>query len=132
MTEPLLVETDVLVDTDILIDALRGFPQALGFIKSNQPQLRLSAITVTELYTGIRDPELEQVRDLLGIFSIIPIESDIARRAGLIRRQYLRSHNLGLADALIAATAQEAGIPLATLNRKHFPMMQVVTPYTKP
>jgi len=52
--------------------------------------------------------------------------------AGLWRRQYGRSHGTGLADALIAASVHAAGASLATLNRRHFPMLaNALAPYTK-
>jgi predicted nucleic acid-binding protein len=36
----------------------------------------------------------------------------------------------GLADALIAASAEAAGATLVTLNRRHFPMLaEVLAPY---
>jgi predicted nucleic acid-binding protein len=39
---------------------------------------------------------------------------------------------VGLADALIAATSTQRQVPLVTLNRKHFPMLQdVIVPYDK-
>jgi predicted nucleic acid-binding protein len=43
------------------------------------------------------------------------------------------SHGCGLADCLVAATAQLHGLTLATLNSKHLPMLQDVrVPYQKP
>ena len=54
-------------------------------------------------------------------------------QAGLWRRHYSRSHGTDLADALIAASVEEAGATLATLNRRHFPMLaHVLVPYAKP
>ncbi|MFN5219653.1 MAG: hypothetical protein ACK5FE_01870 [Cyanobacteriota bacterium] len=42
------------------------------------------------------------------------------------------SHGTGLADALIAASAEAAGATLVTLNRRHFPMLaDVLVPYAK-
>ena len=53
-------------------------------------------------------------------------------KAGLYRRDYSKNHNVGLADALIAATAMRRQVPLVTLNQKHFPMLQdVIVPYHK-
>jgi predicted nucleic acid-binding protein len=44
----------------------------------------------------------------------------------------MKSHNVGLADALIAATAESRQAALVTLNIKHFPMLaNVVVPYQK-
>jgi predicted nucleic acid-binding protein len=56
----------------------------------------------------------------------------IAVTGGLFRRTFLKSHNIGIADAVIAATAEtERGI-VVTLNRKHFPMFSnVIVPYQK-
>lgn len=48
-------------------------------------------------------------------------------------RQYGPSHGTGLADALIASTVAAVGATLATLNRRHFPMLNdVLVPYVKP
>ena len=56
-----------------------------------------------------------------------------AVRGGLFRRDYGKSHGVGLADALIAATAELAQATLVTLNAKHFPMLPtVLVPYQKP
>lgn len=53
-----------------------------------------------------------------------PIDTRIARHAGELRRRYRRSHSaIGLADSLIAATAEAHGLELATLNVRHFPMI---------
>ena len=52
---------------------------------------------------------------------------DIAIKGGLYRRDYMKSHNVGLADAIIAATAELRQAELAALNKKHFPMLASIT-----
>jgi predicted nucleic acid-binding protein len=53
----------------------------------------------------------------------------VARRAGRQLRQFRRSHpGIDLADYLIAATAEEEGASLVTLNVKHFPMFSGLRP----
>jgi predicted nucleic acid-binding protein len=59
------------------------------------------------------------------------LDEEIAKRGGLIRRDYGRSHGIGLADALIAGTALVHNLIRVTLNRKHFPMVEVTVPYQK-
>ena len=66
-------------------------------------------------------------------FQIVPVDPGIAQKGGLFRRDYLKSHNVALADALIAATADSLQATLVTLNQKHFPMLgSVFVPYRKP
>jgi hypothetical protein len=122
----------ILLDTDVVIDYLRGVRQAVEFVDESGHEVHLSAVTVAELYAGARQAEMEDLRKVLGTFATVTVSLEIARTGGLLRRQYMRSHGVGIADALIAATAQEVAMPLVTLNRKHFPMLPVVTPYTKP
>jgi predicted nucleic acid-binding protein len=52
-----------------------------------------------------------------------------AMLAGEYLNTYAKSHDLQIADALIAATASIAGEELATLNTKHFPMLAAIRPY---
>ena len=64
---------------------------------------------------------------------MIPLDGKAAVVAGLWRRQYGRSHGTGLADALIAASADAVGGTLVTLNQRHFPMLaNLLIPYRKP
>jgi len=71
---------------------------------------------------------------MLSTFRILPLDADVAAQGGLLRRDYGKSHGLGLNDALIGATALAHGTPLATLNIKHYPMLQpgqLIQPYLK-
>lgn len=55
----------------------------------------------------------------------VPIETEIAARAGDYLRAFHASHAAALGDALIAATASIHQLSLWTQNRKHFPMKDV-------
>jgi hypothetical protein len=122
-----------LLDTDIVIDYLRKRPQAVSFIRSRTPRPFISAVTAAELYSGVRDgKERVELEGLAVAFRLITVTRAIAVRAGLFRRQYFKSHGVQLADALIAATAEELGAELFTLNLKHYPMLKnVMAPYQK-
>lgn len=123
----------LVVDTDVLIDYLRDHPLAVAFLEGTQQPLCTSVITVAELYAGVRDGEERQRLDaFVAAFEVLALDLQPARRAGLWRRQYGPSHGTGLADALIAASAEAAGATLVTLNRRHFPMLaEVLVPYAK-
>src|SRR4051812_2010297 len=116
-----------LIDTDVLIDYLRGWAGSVTYLESLTPPLSVSAITVAELYAGVRDGAERAALDLfVSSFRVIAIDNAIAIRGGLIRRDFGKSHGIGLADAIIAATAESQNARLVTLNRKHFRMIENV------
>jgi len=123
----------LLLDTDVLIDFLRGQPQAVQLLEDTDCEFHVSAVSVAELYVGVRDGQEREVLDqLVGVLRTIEISTEIAQQAGLWRREYGKSHGTGIIDALIAACADASQIPLATLNVKHFPMLpRVSAPYRK-
>ena len=123
----------LLLDTDVLIDYLRGQPQAVVYLEGRTETLLVSAITVAELFAGVREgQERIALSAFLSAFEIVTLDAMIAERGGLFRRAYGKSHSTGLADALIAATAEQVQARLVTLNRKHFPMLpDVHVPYSK-
>jgi predicted nucleic acid-binding protein len=123
----------LLIDTDVLIDYLRGQVQAVAYVEGRAETLLVSAITVAELFAGVREgKERTALSAFLSAFEVVAVDSVIAERGGLFRRDYGRSHSTGLADALIAATAEQEQAQLVTLNRKHFPMLSDVhVPYSK-
>ncbi len=123
----------LLVDTDVLIDYLRGQTDAVTYLEGLAHPLLMSVITLAELYAGVREgDERTKLDQFVKAFELILLDTEIARKGGLFRRDYLKSHNVGLADALIAATAESEQAMLVTLNEKHFPMLsQVFVPYQK-
>lgn len=123
----------LLIDSGVLIDYLRGRAEATEYLEGSQEALLISVITVAELFAGVREgKERTALSAFLAAFETIPVDAWIAERGGLYRRDYGKSHNTGLADALIAATAEQVQARLVTLNRKHFPMLiDVRVPYTK-
>ena len=123
----------LLIDTDVLIDYLRGKTDAVSYLEGLTESLLVSVITVAELYAGVREgAERTKLDEFIRAFEIVPVDREIAIRGGLYRRDYIKSHNVGLADALIAATAEFRQADLVTLNSKHFPLLaNVVIPYQK-
>ena len=123
----------LLLDTDVLIDFLRGQPQAVQLLEDTDCEFYVSAVSVAELYVGVRDGREREVLDqLVGLLQTIEISTEIAQQAGLWRREYSKSHGTGIIDALIAACADASQVPLATPNVKHFPMLpNVSAPYRK-
>ena len=125
--------TQLLIDTDVLIDYLRDYPEAVSYVEAQQERLLISVVTVAELYAGVREgEERARLERFLRAFEIVLLDLRLAVQGGLYRRDYSKSHNVGLADALIAATATQRQVPLVTRNRRHFPMLQdVIVPYHK-
>jgi predicted nucleic acid-binding protein len=122
-----------LLDTDILVEYLRGSERARTFLESLGGDLFVSTVSVAELFAGVRgEAEEESLDRFLQAFTLVAPDLAIARRAGLFRREFGKSHGTGLADALIAASAQAAGSVLVTFNRRHFPMAEpVLVPYRR-
>lgn len=123
----------LLLDTDVLIEYLRGRAKAIEYLEGLTSDLSISVISVAELFTGVKgDEEKRALKQFLLAFSILPVTEKIARLGGLYRREYRSSHGTGLADALIAATAEENSASLMTFSRRHFPMVsKVVMPYER-
>lgn len=123
----------MLVDTDILIDYLRGQEEAVRFLEANTEIISLSAVSVAELYQGVREgQERADLSQLVSAFVVLPLTEKIAETAGLYRRDYRDRLGCGLADCMIAATASAHQLELATLNRRHFQMLdRVITRYSK-
>ncbi len=120
-----------LFDSNILVDYLRNRSEAVEFFDSLSAVPKISAITVAELYAGVREGlEREILDQLISDIIVVEVGNEIAVTGRLLRRRYLKSHGLEIADAIIAATAQLEGSELVTLNSKHFPMFaSVVVPY---
>lgn len=123
----------MLVDTDILIDYLRGHPGAVPFLESRVEDIFISAVSVAELYQGVREGrERTKLSRMVSALVVLPLTEDIAKTAGLYRRDYRDRIGYSLTDCMIAATASEHHLTLATLNNRHFKMLQnVITPYVK-
>ena len=127
MTKP------VLVDTDVMVDFLRGHPKAIALIQAQSARIILSSIVAAELYAGVKgDEELRTLDDLISLFRVVPVSGAIAKAGGLFKKEYAKSHGVGLADAIVAATVNAENADLQTLNTKHYPMLAGLKPaYTK-
>jgi predicted nucleic acid-binding protein len=114
-----------LVDSDVLIWVMRGEVRANAFLET-LPSIALSAVNHIELIQGMRNRrELKALRDFMRVWDAqsFPITESISTRAVKLVERHFLSHHLQLADALIAATALEHKLVLATGNSKHFKMI---------
>jgi predicted nucleic acid-binding protein len=115
----------LLIDTDIFIDYLKGILPARALIDSGGFDLYYSAWTRKELLAkpGLRESERREVEALLGRFRILPVDDAIAGKSWTLVKKY-DSQGLRQADAIIAATAWQKGIPLPTAIKSIFDSLQ--------
>ena len=122
----------IIVDTDVLVDFLRGNKKAIAFVNEFSSRIILSSIVVAELYAGVKgDAELTILENFISLFRIVPLTAVIAKNGGLYKRDFGKSHGVGLADAVLAATAIAEKAELKTLNVRHYPMLSGLEPAYK-
>lgn len=112
----------MLFDTDVLIWTQRGNANAAAMIDAAEKRL-VSVQTLMELLQCAKDKAQHRLikRFLADLdFSVLPLTHDIGHRALVYVELHTLASGLRAGDALIAATAIEHGLPLATANGKHF------------
>lgn len=119
-----------LVDSDILIDVARGDETAIDYLAQleGQSTLSVSVVTQMELMVGCRNKaEFRALERFLARFQIVLITAAISQTAVKLLRQYRLSHGLLIADGLIAATALEWEVPLASKNQRDYRFIEKLT-----
>lgn len=112
----------MIFDTDVLIWFLRGNAKAARAVDAEDHR-RISLVTYMELLQGAKDKqETHQIKAFLKDlgFSTLPLAENVGHRASIYIEEYALSHSIGMADALVAATAVEENEPLLSANTKHF------------
>ncbi|MEN8164555.1 MAG: type II toxin-antitoxin system VapC family toxin [Acidobacteriota bacterium] len=112
----------MLFDTDVVIWALRGNARAADAI-DRADRLDFSVVSYMELLRGaLNKTDLRLTKAFLVDlgFHIVPLTENIGHRASIYLEEYVLKSNLGVPDALIAATAAENETVLCTGNAKDY------------
>lgn len=118
----------LLLDSTVIIDALRGRPAAgrLAGLRRRGIEPWVCAISVEEIWRGLRPGDEPTVRRFFGAVRVAPIGVPEGELAGTWRRTFAEQGvTLHQADCLIAAAAHGVGATLATANTKDFPMAEL-------
>jgi predicted nucleic acid-binding protein len=112
----------MLFDSDVLIWLSRGDSDAIAWVEST-PDRALSVVTLMEILQDVRSKtEMKQTQKSLRNlgFRVLPLTEPIGHLAAGLIEEHTLAHGLQMPDALIAATAIEAGEVLASANVRHF------------
>ncbi len=114
----------VVLDSDIIIDHFRKgsdiFDELLLASAENKTKVYLPGIVYAEINGGQdskKADKLSQIEQLPIFFQFIPADQQISQQAGFLIRDHA---NLGIADAMVAATVLSLNAKLATRNKKDF------------
>ena len=90
----------------------------------------MCAISIEEIWRGLRQFEEPAVRRLFNGLRVAPLGAAEGIRAGTWRREFAaRGVTLHQADCLIAAAALGASASIATANVNDFPMEEITIDY---
>ncbi len=110
----------VLIDSCIVIDFIKGIEKIKNQV-IQIPQPCINFIVEMELLVGARNKrDSAKIEKELASFNLLAFHDGIAKLATALIKAYYLSHNLQLADSIIAATALIYDIPLFTNNIKDF------------
>lgn len=112
----------VLCDTNIFISAFNGRQDTIDQLdKIGLDKIVLSAVTVMELFQGMRDKEeLAQMKKKIKYYDVVQMDEEISMKAVEFIESYKLSHGLSIPDAIIGATVVIHQMPLYTYNIKDF------------
>lgn len=112
----------MIFDTDIFIWAQRGNEKAAKLMEQSVDKF-LSVQTYMELLQCAKNKtQHKYVKNFLSTFGfiVLPLTENIGHRASIYIEEYTLSSTLRSGDAIIAATAVENNLILASSNSKHF------------
>ncbi len=112
----------MIFDTDIFIWAQRGNEKAAKLFEKEEEKY-LSIQTYMELLQHAKNKtQHKYTKDFLTAFGfiVLPLTENIGHRASIYIEEYTLSSRLGSGDAIVAATAVENNMILASSNVKHF------------
>jgi len=112
----------MIFDTDIFIWFQRGNEKAASLMDS-QNERYLSILSYMELLQGVGNKlQHHYIKDFISRygFQVLPLNENIGHRAAIYIEEYSLSSGIRAGDAIIAATATENNMPLASGNAKHF------------
>jgi predicted nucleic acid-binding protein len=114
------------IDSDILIWHLRGNHKALDFLQGLRNdeayELWIGAMQRAEVVFFMRPGEEDSSLLFLSQFKTASVDQNIIDKAAAIYRQWHPSHGIDINDAILAATAIQTGGQIYCLNRKLYPM----------
>ena len=120
----------IVVDTDILIGVLRGRTDIAEQFKETVTAAKglvyITPIQVAEVFAGIRNSEILKTKEFLESLLLLPLDYRAGEEAGTFLNQFRSSHNVTLADTMVAAATRINAFKIWTLNRKHYPMLDRV------
>lgn len=112
----------MLFDTDVLIWIQKGNRKALDLVEQG-PRPAISIYTYMELLQCARNKAQHRIiRAFIADagMKVLPLIEAIGHRAAAYVERHGLADGLRAGDAIIAATAVQAGLPLCSSNRKHF------------
>ncbi len=125
----------IVLDTSVLIDYFRKTNKEKTFfveLSNTEVLFAASVITQFEVYVGSRKEHYPFWDKLFDSFMMLPLDHDCIRTALAIDEELKKKNKqLDFADLLIAATAKAHGLPIATLNAKHFDRVEGLTLMTR-
>ena len=118
----------MILDTAFILDLIDNLPEAhekLDELEANGAVLKLSTMTLTELYIGIEaytgEEEEREIRRILQGVPRVDMDPQIAEEAGrMIGRLDPSKYKRKKGDAVIAATAEVEGEAVVTRNVDDF------------
>ena len=112
----------ILLDTNILIDYFRDKQPAKLFIETQDKEnLAICSVVAMEPYRGsLNKAEFEYIKKTLKGFLMFDLNENVSQVALKLSERYAVSHNMAVADTLIAATALVFGLEIKTYNLKDF------------
>jgi predicted nucleic acid-binding protein len=116
----------MIFDTDIFIWAQRGNQNAAKMMEKSEERF-LSVQTYMELLQCAENKtQHKYIKNFLSSFgfTVLPLTENIGHRASIYIEEYTLSSGLRSGDAIIAATAVENSLILASSNSKHFKVVR--------
>jgi len=118
-----------LLDTGIAIDVLndkRGRSGLQDRLVREGGELAACAITITEVYAGVKPREEARTGRFLRSLKFYPVTFEVAEHAGRLLNAWRRKGRaLPHSDVTIAAVAIANNLVLVTANVKDFPMPEL-------